>query len=206
MDEPSDEPSDWRTRETLLQRVKDPEDEESWKEFVYYYKQYIYNIVRRMNMNHHDAEEIVQVVNVKMWEKLPEFKYDKEKGRFRGWLCTVTGNEVKQLLRKRKRMLNNLQNQEKLRMESYLDQVVLPAVDKIAEREWRAYITKLAWDRIGDQFEAQTKAVFERVSMGEKPEEIAKDLGISQSSVYVYKKRVQDRLREEVMELNRELD
>ena len=82
------------TRETLLQRIRNRHDEESWEDFVYYYRQYIYIICRGMGVNHHDSEELVQKVMMKAWDKLPEFEYDKKK-RFRGWLCMVTGNTVK---------------------------------------------------------------------------------------------------------------
>ena len=51
-----------QTRETLLERIRNRHDEQSWEDFVYYYKQYIYIICRRMGLNHHDAEEIVQKV------------------------------------------------------------------------------------------------------------------------------------------------
>ena len=36
--------------------------------------------------------------------------------------------------------------------------------------------------------------------------DVARALGLTASSVYVYKKRVQDRLREEIVRLNNELD
>ena len=55
---------EWNTRQTLLERIRDKHDESSWEDFVYYYKQYIYVVVRSMNLNHHDAEEIVQMVLV----------------------------------------------------------------------------------------------------------------------------------------------
>ena len=75
--------NNWNTRVTLLEKIRDRHDETSWEDFVYYYKQYIYVVVRGMNLNHHDAEEIVQMVLLKVWDKLPEFNYDSEKGRFR---------------------------------------------------------------------------------------------------------------------------
>ncbi len=50
--------TDWDTRQTLLLRAKNHDDESAWEEFVYYYRPYLYLIARRMNLNHHDAEEI----------------------------------------------------------------------------------------------------------------------------------------------------
>jgi RNA polymerase sigma factor (sigma-70 family) len=83
---------DWLTRATLIQRVRDQRDEKSWREFLGHYEPYIYNMLRRMHLNHHDAEDVAQSVNLKVWEKLPEFDYDARKGRFRSWLCAVAVN------------------------------------------------------------------------------------------------------------------
>ena len=75
--------SAWKTRETLLERIKNPLDESSWEDFVRYYQPFIYGVVRGMRIPHHDAEEIVQTILLKAWKKLPDFEYDRARGRFR---------------------------------------------------------------------------------------------------------------------------
>jgi RNA polymerase sigma factor (sigma-70 family) len=196
----------WVTRETLIKRVRRQRDEAAWEEFVYYYRGYVYNIARRMGLTHHDAEEIVQTVMVKLWKTLPEFEYDDRKGRFRGWLCTVTGNEVKMLLRSRTTKINRLTPDEQHEVRQYLHRVQPEPSTALAEREWVRYVSALAWQRVGPEFSANEKAAFERMSKGEDVEVVAKALGLAPSSVYVYKKRVTDRLRQEIVRLNNELD
>ena len=199
--------SDWnnQTRETLLQRIKNRHDEDSWEDFIKHYAGYIYNIVRRMNLNHHDAEEIVQTVNLKIWNKIQDFDYDSNKGRFRGWLCTVASNEAKMFLRKKKRRIPELKRSEA--DEDYTpEQIDMPDINKLITEEWEIYITELAWNNIQDCFEEKTKLAFEMVSKGIDPKKIAEELGIAQSTVYVSKKRVADRLRKEIQRLNYELD
>jgi RNA polymerase sigma factor (sigma-70 family) len=195
-----------KTRETLLTRVRNRDDKKSWEEFVRYYGRYIYNVVRRMNLSHHDAEDIVQTVNLKLWNELPKFRYDATKGRFRSWLCTVAANEARMFLRRKERALRHMDPARREELRMYLKSVEFPEIERLAEREWAAYVMNLAWRNIRDCFESQVKEAFERVSQGEKPEDVAANLGLSTSSVYVYKKRVQDRLRAEAMRLNRELD
>ena len=111
----------WNTGQTMLLRLRDKHDDDSWEEFVSYYKQYIYNIVRYMKLNHHDATEIVQLVIIKLWKKLPTFKYDEHRGRFRNWLHTVTANQVKDFLRKKGAALSHLPDPEKKKEESYFN-------------------------------------------------------------------------------------
>ena len=195
------EPSAWETRESLLQRVKNQSDEQSWEDFVYYYRPFIYNVVRGMNIPHHDAEEIVQVVLVKSWNKLPDFEYDRGKGRFRGWLCQVTGNAVRDFIRKRR-----VQN-ERISSEHSVDNIYnqfteLPEIEKIVEAEWKNYISKRAWDNISPKFSDHVAKAFLMSVKSVPTKEIAKELGIAESSVYVYKCRVQKELRAEIKRLN----
>ncbi|MCM8536777.1 MAG: RNA polymerase sigma factor [Lentisphaeraceae bacterium] len=195
----------WNTRVTLLEKIRDQHDETSWEDFVYYYKQYIYVVVRSMNLNHHDAEEIVQIVLLKVWDKLPEFQYDSEKGRFRGWLCRVTGNIVKNFLRSRKSQINRVEKMQKQDEENYLNNVSLPEIEKISSREWENYIANMAWNNIEKDFTENVKECFLLMADDLPVAEIAEKFGISESSVYVYKKRVQDRLFAEINRLENDL-
>ena len=197
--------ADWNTRQTLLEKIRDKHDEDSWEDFVFYYKQYIYVVVRSMNLTHHDAEEIVQMVLLKVWEKLPDFQYDKEKGRFRGWLCRVTGNIVKNYLRSRKSQINRVEKFKQQEEINYLNSVSLPEIEKIASREWENYIANIAWKNIENSFNDHVKECFLLMSDEVPVPDIARQLGISESSVYVYKKRVLDRLFAEINRLERDL-
>lgn len=197
--------ADWNTRQTLLEKIRDKHDENSWEDFVFYYKQYIYVVVRSMNLTHHDAEEIVQMVLLKVWEKLPDFQYDREKGRFRGWLCRVTGNIVKNFLRSRKSQINRVEKLKQQEEINYLNSVSLPEIENIASREWETYIANIAWKNIENSFNDHVKECFLLMSDEVPVPEIAVKLSISESSVYVYKKRVLDRLFAEINRLERDL-
>ena len=194
--------SAWKTSASLLIRIRDQSDEKSWEDFVFYYRPFIYNVVRGMNIPHHDAEEIVQMVLLKSWNKLPKFEYDRGKGRFRGWLCMVTGNTVKDFLRKRKISLEDLGTEDQIENQS-LHHTEDPEIEKIAEREWRRYISRLAWETVSKKFKPQVTQAFLMAIQSQPVEEIVKTLGIAESTVYVYKCRVQKELRKEIIRLNR---
>jgi RNA polymerase sigma factor (sigma-70 family) len=194
------------TRETLLMRVRKQYDEAAWQEFVHYYQGYVHNIALSMRLNHHDAEEVVQTVMVQLWKKLPEFEYDSRKGRFRGWLCTVTANVAKTMIQRKSRDLDRLQPHEQEGLAGYLHEIKATPSDDLAEKEWRSYIINLAWKRVQEEFGTNEKAAFEMVSQGVSVDEVSQKLGITPSSVYVYKKRVTDRLKLEVAQLNDALD
>ena len=187
--------NDWETRKTLLERVRDRYDENSWDDFIRYYKPFIYQVVKNMKLNHHECEDLSQVVLLKLWKSLPDFQYDEKKGRFRGWLCRVTGNTVKSYFVKRNREISGEVPQ----------QVNFPEVEEITEREWKVYISNLAWENLENDLAPRAKEVFLRIIKGESTADVAESMSISGSSVYVYKKRIQDRLIKEINRLEKEL-
>ena len=192
------------TRVTLIQRLRVQQDAQSWQEFVTHYQGYIHRLARRMGVNHHDAEETVQDVCLNAWKALPEFAYDPAKGRFRGWLWQVTANQVRARWRNRKREVPLVQGEDDSLYN--IPDPTEPATAKWAEDEWRAHIAAIAWRNVSGEFEERTRQVFEKLSKGAAPETVATELGLAPSSVYVYKKRIQGRLRQEIQRLNEVLD
>ena len=160
------EESAYRTRVTLLQKLKDNHDDSAWSDFAYYYRNYIYNIARRMNFGHDDADEIVQLVLLKSWKKLGEFDYDSEKGRFRGWLCRVTGNEIRNYFRDQKKRFVSIENFKTEDGHDFLEQSAQPEVEKIAEEEWEEYVPRLAWKNIQDTFGENARQTYKLFTGG----------------------------------------
>jgi len=193
------------TRVTLLQKIKNCQDESSWEDFVDYYQGYIYAVVLSMNINYHDAQDISQAVLLKAWKNLSSFEYDPGKGRFRGWLTTVTKNTVKRFMRKKSKLLENAQGQKKNELECYLNDVGLSDIEEISKREWEAYIAKRAWDNIKPELAESLALVFEKLMAGEAVRDIAQEFDFAENTVHVYKKRVQKRMFKEILRLEAEL-
>ncbi|HBC86710.1 MAG TPA: sigma-70 family RNA polymerase sigma factor [Lentisphaeria bacterium] len=200
-----EEKSTYKTRVTLLQKLKDSHDDAAWADFAYYYRNYIYNIARRMNLGHDDANEIVQLVILKSWNKLKEFNYDSEKGRFRGWLCRVAGNEIRNYFRDQKKRYVSIEEFKTEDGRDTLEQFTDPEIEKIAEQEWEEYVPKLAWKNISESFEQNARQTYELFLGGKTPEEIAEKLGISKNTVYVHKNRIREKLLPEIKRLKVEL-
>ncbi len=191
----------YRTRETLLAKIKNKHDDESWEEFVYFYKNYIYIICRRMNLSHHDSEEIVQKVLMVAWNRLPEFKYDNKR-TFRGWLSQVTENKVKEFYRFVNRQNTKVDNATQ---NSQDDSFSLPDIEKIAEEEWNAYIAGMALENIKDNFSENVIAIFLKLSEGKSRSAVAEEYGMPPNTISVYKKRVTAMMSKEIRRLYREL-
>ena len=159
---------------------------------------------RRMNLNHHDSEEIVQKVLLISWNKLPGFEYDK-KQNFRGWLCQVTKNCVKEFFRYVNRQNTKVEKASKDGQTDPGHNVTMPDIEKIAEEEWNTYVASMALMNIRDKFSDKVIDVFLKLSEGGTPSTIAEEMNLPPNTVSVYKKRVTATLCQEIRRLNNEL-
>lgn len=195
----------YKTRVTLLYRVKNQLDEKSWDEFVGYYKNYIYIVARNMNLEHHDAEDILQRVLLKLWEKLPEFEYSTKKGTFRSFLCTIIRNMAIDLLKKKSRMMNDAQGEDKANLKKYIEKVTLPEIEVIADREWKLFLANAAWEKVEKELTSKVKETYLMLLKGKSMDDVASTVGIQKNTVYVYKLRVIEKIQKEIKRLEREL-
>lgn len=195
----------WVTRVTLLQKLSDRDNDDAWRDFVAYYRGFIYGLIRRMGLSHSDADEVVQLVLLKSWNKLPDFCYDPARGKFRGWLGRVTGNTAKNYLRDSTGRYVALENEDGIAVNEKEFFSSESEIDRLAEEEWREYLPKLAWKNICGEFGDNVRRVYQLLHDEKTTEEIAAEVGIAVSSVYVYKKRIQDKLSAEIRRLEREL-
>lgn len=193
------------TRVTLLAKLKKTENSEAWLEFESIYRGFILSLIVRMGLNQQDAEDISQAVLTKVWQKIEDFEYNENKGKFHNWLAAMTRNTVRDFFRTKKNFITGRDSVEY--QEDYLsiEEHVLPDIETLAREEWVLHITNLAWENIkGDIYETK-QAVFKMVSKEIPNKEIAQKLGISETSVRVYKAEVFEKMRTEITRLNRDL-
>jgi RNA polymerase sigma factor (sigma-70 family) len=195
-------PKENKTRQTLLIKIRNQYDDSAWEEFISFYRPYVYRVIQNLrNINVTDREDIVQEVMLIAWKKLPEFEYSPVKGRFRSWLSTVTQRTAYAYWNKRHKseFFDGAANAAELTVG------LTPEVDKICQEEWEKHVADTAWANVSTKFDEQVLEAFQRLASGEKGEDVARQLGLSQNSVYVYKKRVMAALQKEIAYLDDEL-
>jgi RNA polymerase sigma factor (sigma-70 family) len=187
----------YNTRVTLIQRLKDGEDNSSdWKDFVEIYQKYLYVVVRNLGQPHHDAEEIVQSVFTKVWAKLPGFEYLPTKGRFRHWLCAIAKNMSHDRMRSNNsnnKMKDNLKDDSPKREDEFY---ASPELAEVVDKEWKNYIANKALDEAKKQFNTTIIEVFNLHVKGKSMPEVAQDLSLAENTAYVYVKKVKDFVKE----------
>ena len=188
------------TRFTLIQKMKNNPDENSWDEFDQTYRPYIIGIVRKLNFDYHENEDMTQMIMVKLWKGLQNFDYRPGECRFRSWVAIVARNAVTQNL-----SLNRNKMLKKMDGDLEVDGVSAPEIEEVAFEEWKEFILQKAMEYTQQQFKEQVFEVFLKFTEGMKAEEVAVATGVAPGSVYVYKKRVEAVLKKEILRLNEEL-
>src|ERR1022692_321088 len=92
-----------QTRWSLIQRLKNFDDQESWRDFFDTYWRLIYSLASKSGLTHAEAEEVVQETVLAVCRKIGAFRADPAAGSFKSWLLTLTRWRIGDQFRKRAR-------------------------------------------------------------------------------------------------------
>jgi RNA polymerase sigma-70 factor (ECF subfamily) len=146
-------------------------DAESFRKIYEYYQGKIFLFALRLTKSKSEAEEVVQEVFVRLWEKREKIKVEKN---FNSYILTITKNLVLDGLKK---AAYDKTIQQKIYR--HMQALQNTTVDQLIEKE----LTRLHQQAV-DQLSPQKKIVF-KLSREEELsyEEIAEKLGVSKNTV-----------------------
>lgn len=194
------------TRNTLLERAKDPSNKLAWNDFVQVYSRFIYMIVRSLGINQVDSEDITQNTLIKIWKYIPQYQYRPEHARFRTWVGKIARSQAMDYLRKlqsQNNLVEALQHENAVE-DSY--QMSSPEIDASIEGQWKIYVANLALKNLQSKFSNNAICAFEMYSKGKTVGEISDALAVKPDSVYKYISRVRFNLIQEVQRIENEYD
>jgi RNA polymerase sigma-70 factor (ECF subfamily) len=71
------------TRQSLLSRLRNWDDRESWREFFDTYGELIYALARKAGLSNAESQDVVQETLISVAKEMPGFKYDPALGSFK---------------------------------------------------------------------------------------------------------------------------
>lgn len=81
---------------------EDPEGQQwAFNQIVKKYQQRIYWLLRRMVLNHDDADDLLQETFIKIWQGLPKYRGD---AKLYTWIYRIASNEALNFLTKRRKI------------------------------------------------------------------------------------------------------
>ena len=180
------------TRSTLLVRLKDLDNQQAWQEFFDVYWTLLFNFARRAGLNEADAEEVVMETVETVARKIEDFEYNRQRGRFKGWLLTIVRFKLGDRFRKKKRQA---EKGEVASLEEAEDGQIIsaddPELERIWDTEWQQHMVDMALERVKQLVGHKQYQIFHCYVIQEQDaEEVADFLEVSKSQVYVAKNRV----------------
>lgn len=180
------------TSESLLVQLNSTNNADAWSRFVQLYTPLIFYWARKTGLQSQDAADLAQDVLTVVFQKLPQFKYDRSRS-FRGWLRTITLNRHRELGRRKKFAIIDASQSA---LENLPD-------DELAASTWNVnYARQLvasAMDLMQGDFAPQTwEALRMLLSSGKSVAEVSRTTGVSVWTIYAAKTRLLARLRNEL--------
>ena len=196
------------TRQSLLVRLKNWDDADSWKEFFEIYWKLIYGVAIKAGLTEVEAQEVVQETVIGVSRKMPEFDYDPAVGSFKGWLLHMTRWRINDQFRKRRHQAEHLRQEgDSTTRTSTIDQIPDPAginLESIWDNEWQSNLLEVAIEKVKQKVKPKQYQIFDLYVVKKWPvEKIATTLGVNVGQVYLAKHRIAALLKEEVKTLEK---
>ena len=198
---------DWLpTRASLLRRLKQWEDQESWRDFFNTYWKLIYNAAVKAGLNDAEAQDVVQDIVIAVAKKIEDFRYDPALDSFKGWLLYLTRKRIALHYRKRERERGRpSRGAESADVGAELERLPDPAVnfEAIWNEEWEKNLADAALARAKQDSNPRQFQIFSCYVLKQWPvKEVAKTLGVTVAQVYLAKHRISALVRKEAKRLH----
>lgn len=196
------------TRYSLLSRLQNWEDQDSWKDFFDTYWQLIYSIALKSGLNEVEAQDVVQETIICVARDIHKFKRERGRGSFKGWLRNLTRWRIADQFRKRGQPPAT---DEPSVVRSHgvpdLSQIADPANEAFEaawEADWRARLFSAAVERVKRTAREEHFQVFDLNVLRNWPaRKVAQTLDINIGQVYLAKHRILALVRKEIRALEK---
>ena len=182
------------TRLTLLSRLKDRDDQDSWKDFFDTYWKLLFNTALKAGLDDAEAQEVVQDTVICVCKEMADFAHNSRKGSFKKWLLTLTRHRIIDQLRKRKPVFRPPERpRDETRQTATLDRIPdpVPSLDRIWDEEWRQNLMETALERVKRQVDPKHYQIFDLYVLRQwRISKISKALQVSPARIYLAKHRV----------------
>jgi RNA polymerase sigma-70 factor (ECF subfamily) len=199
------------TRQSLLARLRNWDDDLGWQEFFDLYWRLIYSVGLRAGLTESEAQDLVQETVISVAKAMKEFHYDPTRGSFKGWLLQLTGWRITNQLHKRNRGMSELASSESTMSGSPLgpdplQQAVLPELERLWDAEWEDNLYRTALARVQRKVNPKHFQIFDLCVTQHKPVKAVRQfLGVSAMEVYLSRHRVGRLIQQEVKRLREQL-
>ncbi|MGA2059850.1 MAG: sigma-70 family RNA polymerase sigma factor [Thermoguttaceae bacterium] len=194
------------TRPSLLVRLRNLQDQQSWEEFYTIYQPLVFRMARSQGFQDAVASELTQEVFLAVASAIERWDPDPQRGSFRGWLFRIARNMMINWLAYRRRHPTGAGNSDirKLLAEQPDPRELDVEDSAVFDREYKRQAFAWAAEQIRHEFRETTWQAFWLTSVENQPvPEAAETLKISVGAVYIARSRIMARLRQKIETLEK---
>jgi RNA polymerase sigma factor (sigma-70 family) len=207
--------ADAPTRESLLARVRQWSDDESWQEFFEIYWKLIYSLAVGAGLNECESEEAVQATMISIAKGIKDFEYNKTPGSFRKWICNQAWWKINDQLRVRQREKGRRHVSEPPvagatenrtgtigRVPEQQD-----SFEAFLDEDWEKAVQRVALNQLRSTIKPKHFQMFDLYVIKKLPiREVARLLHVSTAQVYLNKSRISRQLKKSVKVVEAQLE
>ena len=197
------------TRKSLLTRLKRWDDQEGWTTFFDTYWSLIYSSALKMGLAEDEAEDVVQETVISVIKAMPAFKYDPQRGTFRGWLLKITSCRIRDRIRRRPHELlvqsiMDADNDDEASDPILSAQAPYPELENNWDNDWESALLTAALERVKQRADPRYYQIFELYVLEEwSVPRICSFLNIGPARVYLARHRIRSVLKKELKALKK---
>ena len=198
------------TRWSLLGRLKDLGDQQSWRDFFDLYWRLIYGVATKSGLTDAEAQDVVQETIISVARKMPDFKAEPQAGSFKGFLLTITRRRIADQFRKRPPGHEaRVRRPDDTRRTSTIERIADPSsldLDAVWNEEWEKNLMDAAMERAKRQVDLKQAQIYDLYVVKHWPvTKVARTLGVNVGQVYLAKHRFSKLLKKELQRLKEKI-
>lgn len=191
-----------QTRWSLVQRLKDRDDHESWLDFFETYSRLIFSFGLKTGLNESEAQDCLQETMIEVSKRIQEFHAERAAGSFKAWILRLCRWKIGDQFKKRRRDQRLFNRSVCIDDESDSDHLLglistESEFEALWNKEWSAHQCRILLDKLKARIHPKHYQIYCLLMENQRtPAEIAKSMNINIGQVYVVKHRANRILRE----------
>lgn len=204
------------TRSSLLNRLRQGDDIDGWKEFYQVYSDLIRSFALKHGLTESEAEEVVQETAIGVARNLPGYRHDPARCLFKTWMLNLTRWRISDALRRRQGLPppSTPRESRDRRAPDSDDSSLTPWIERIPDAQlpeagadwdasWEQSVQRAALERVRASIDLRHFQIFDLYVLKHRPaREVADRVGVNIAQVYLVKQRVNARWKREIRRLS----
>ncbi len=191
------------TESSLLREIKSLSNAQGWTRFYRTYAPMIERFALKSRLSPTESQDVVQNTMIQVAKTIPEFEYDRDKGKFKSWLFKCARWRIADIQRARpKHTVDFQRNPATIGDESELDtwDPGISVFEKLWDEEWEQVIQREALEEVKKKISGIHYQIFCLNVLEELPaSKVAEMVGVRVAQVHLVKCRVSRLFKKELM-------